>query len=1323
MNTYPSASSRCRSTRPERFSALLVCLLIVALLLPGGAGWTAQAAPPAQEAQPDRLPYNGLFDLPRQQSAAPQRATGPALTGPEYVDWSRLVFQSARNNSDWEIYAARGDGSDQVNISNHGSMDIHPRLNRGATRVVFASNRHGGYDLFTMNADGGGQNRVIDHPGDDVFPTWSPDGSRIAFQSHRDSQPQIYAVNADGSGLVRLTYHGDYDGQPAWSPDGSQIAFVRRESGGYRIWAMNADGSNQRQLSNQAYSAHPAWSPDGSQIAYDADGNGDGWQELWLMNADGSNQRQVYDLPEGNTDAWVGSWSPDGRYVAFTRISFVYYQGQWYWTSAYLDAWDSTQSWITIRLSDDGADWHPAWASTDDQAPGSRVLPQPAQSPATFTVYWTGDDTGGSGLKNFDVQIREGAGGTWTDWQADVTATSASYTGVGGRAYYFRARGRDNAGNVEAWPASHDAMTTVESNPPQTAVEALPAYSRNGLLLRWGGSDPGGSGIQSYDVQYRQGGSGAWTDWRMGVTETSAMFNGTAGVEYRFRTRARDRAQNVEPWPARADAITVLYTWAISGNVTDNRGAPVAGMTVSTTPGAFHTAPSNRDGAYAAHVATEATGYDASWSKSGYGALPNTAFPPDPDASIDVVLPPADNVVQNWGFENGNSSWQFGGNLSAGIATDVQHSGASSAFLGSGAHPFGSGPITIGSLRNWNHQAKAELDGVGVMHAIWIGEDYRVMISSRPPGSAWTAATPLEGPPANNSTSAALNVDDGDALHVAWCAVDGVQYMHKQPAGNWSASELIPGSQCDSFSFQGELISTGGGTVQLAWSPGDALRFVERSPGGHWSTTISFPTGGAFRHLISATADSADRVHLMWVASDNSPSHRNDVYYAVRNIDGSWSPTVNLSTHDTDVLTGDLVVDSQGTVHVVLIADKLWYRFKPARSEWSEPMVVSDLESSGVSLFVDNRDIVHLTWGDWGYGNLHYSVRSSRIWTSPITISPPVSMPSSTHPVLMVDSNLRAHIVWIQSINPGSQNDYSVRYSAQDERGQWSGPVTIFQNDLRHEIGRLRLYLDTGGIPHALWVSAVNGVCSSIYAGPQPVASDGEAHMTQTVQVPAAASAPTLSFLERFTTEFPSDSRLEVEIEDGGGATTVFSATNGLDGWTHQWVDLTPWAGRSVTLRFKVIEVVGGSHAWATIDEVTVGSAHPDIWVSQPAWQAALPGRTFETTLTYGNRGGVAANGGQVTLQLPAQLSFVSANPPPSATTPTLRWDVGALPAQSGPQTIRVTLQVAASAAGGSTVTTAAGITSSTTELEQANNTAQGSVFIGSVRYMPVIMR
>ena len=923
MNIHP-VSPRQHVHQPGWLAALVTCLLLVALVLPGGAIGSAQAEPVAQEPPPSRLPYDGAFDLPQQPGAAPQGESAPALTAPEVVSWSKLVFQSLRNEHDWEIYSAQGDGSNQANISNHGSTDIHPRLNRGATRVVFASNRHGGYDLFTMNPDGGGQTQIVNSAGDDVYPAWSPDGSRIVFQAYRDGQAEIYVANADGSGQTRLTTHGDYDGQPAWSPDGSQIAFVRRESGSFGIWTMNANGSNQRPLSSQPYGENPAWSPDGSQIAYDADGNGDGWQEIWLMNADGSNQREVYNPPESQTDAWVGDWSPDGRFVAFTRISFVYYQGQWYWTAGYLDAWDSANPSSTNRLSGNGADWNPDWASTDGQAPASRVLPLPVQSPAQFTVYWTGSDTGGSGLKSYDIQIREGAAGTWTNWKTNTSDTSASYTGVGGRAYYFRARARDHAGNVEAWPAAHDAMTTVEANPPETAVLALPAFSRNGLMVQWGGSDPGGSGIQSFDVQYRQG-SGAWTDWRMGVTETSASFSGTAGTEYRFRARARDRAQNLEAWPATADAATTLYSWAVTGGITDNRGAPVVGMATTTTPAAFHTAASDGDGAYAAHVSAVAASYSASWSKSGYGALPSTTFAPNPDAAIDVVLPPADNVVQNWGFESGTTAWQFGGSLTAAVTNTEKHTGAAAAFLGS------------------------------------------------PPG------------------------------------------------------------------------------------------------------------------------------------------------------------------------------DSQS--------------------------------------------------------------------------------------------------------------------------------------------------------------------------------SAGDATMSQVVQVPVAALAPTLSFLHRFGTEFLSDSRLEVAIDDGASPTVVFSANSGGDTWEHHWVDLTPWAGRSVTLRFKVIEAAGGAHAWAYIDEITVGSAHPDIWVSLPGQLAAALDRTFDTIVTYGNRGGVTASNGRVTLQLPPQLSFVSADPPPTATTPTLRWDVGALAGQSGPQTIRVTLRVAADATGGDTLTTTASIASDTAELEQANNTATGAVYVGSVLYLPVLMR
>ena len=715
-----NATKRNRSMKRPRTAIVLSTLaLIAATLMPGGAGaQPVNAAPLHQEEPTTRLPYDGVLDLPHLETNTVPPEVKAAELGPEYTNWSKLVFQSYRNTHDWEVFGARGDGSNQANLSNNGSTDMHPRLNRGATRVAFSSRRDGNYEIYVMNVDGSGQTRLTNNGADDVYPAWSPDGSKIAFQSYRDGQPEIYVMNANGSGQTRITNYADYDGQPAWSPDSSKIAFVRRLSGQYRVWVMNADGSNPQQRSGQALSQGPVWSPDGTKIAYDFDGDGDGWQEIWLMDAGGGNQSQVYQPGEGNTDTWVRSWSPDGRYVAFSRITWTYYQGQWYWTTAYLDAWDSTAPWNTIRLSNTGYDWHPGWETTDAQAPTSRVQTLPAQSPGPFTVRWTGADTGGSGFKNYDIQVKDGPNGAWSNWKTDTSDTSASYPGIGGHTYYFRSRARDNAGNLEAWPAGHDAVTTVEALAPQTSASPLPRYSRAPVLVQWGGIDPGGSGIESYDVQYRQG-DGSWNYWYEGTTETSAAFDGVAGIEYRFQVRARDKADNLEDWPTAADATTVLHTWAIAGRAVDNRGTPVTGMTITTTPAPFHSTASDMDGTYAAHVAIGVSSYAANWSKPSYGALPQTAFPPDRDADVNVVLPPADNAVQNWGFEEGNSGWQFGGTRPSTITQADRHTGTSSAFLGYAAF---SGSQYLLQAPHDARRPTLSVDPTGAVHVAW--DDY-----------------------------------------------------------------------------------------------------------------------------------------------------------------------------------------------------------------------------------------------------------------------------------------------------------------------------------------------------------------------------------------------------------------------------------------------------------------------------------------------------------------------------------------------------------------------------------------------------------------------
>ncbi len=637
----------------------LVRLLVLALIFTlVTTTLNIQAAPLPQATGPDHwVPRTrDVESLPRLPRAEKSVVTPDAVEATTIYPWSRLVFQSIRDNN-WEIYVGNDDGSGQTRLTYDSNIDVHPRLNRGATRIAFASKRTGNYEIYTMNTDGTGLTRLTSNSTDDVLPYWSPDGSKIAFQAYRDGQAEVYVMNADGSGQTRLTNSSDYDGEPAWSPDGTKIAFASRRSGSssdYHIWVMNANGSGQTQLTTQAYSEGPVWSPDGTKIAYDAAGS-DNWQNLWVVNADGSNPKVVFD-ESGYADAWVRSWSPDGRYIAFTRIYYIIENNQIYWTNAYLDAWDSTTSNI-IRLSNNGSDWRPDWQTTDAAAPSSYVRTLPVESPATFTVRWSGSDTGPSGLKNFDIQVRDGVNGTWTTWQSETTATSASYSGIGGHTYYFRSRARDNAGNVEAWPASHDALTTVETAAPVSAVETLPEFSKDQVMVNWSGYDPGGSGIQSYDVQYQDMTSGGtWTNWQMGVVTTTASFAGTIGHTYAFRSRALDRAQNQEDWPSgNGDAHTTFYFWAISGMAHTNTGSPLVGINVTTEPSAQGVIATDLNGLYSAYVITPSNTYTVSWAKPGYGSLPATTFEEPISTSMisQGTLPALGDIVTVSGLQVG----------------------------------------------------------------------------------------------------------------------------------------------------------------------------------------------------------------------------------------------------------------------------------------------------------------------------------------------------------------------------------------------------------------------------------------------------------------------------------------------------------------------------------------------------------------------------------------------------------------------------------------------------------------------------------------------
>lgn len=112
----------------------------------------------------------------------------------------------------------------------------------------------------------------------------------------------------------------EYVSDPQVSPDGEWVAYERRsndvmtDSTRSNIWLAATDGSSHRPLlSSKKNFFSPRWSPDGKRLAYLS--NKEGKPQLYIRWMDTGQTALVT-----NVTAAPGNitWSPDGKYIAFT---------------------------------------------------------------------------------------------------------------------------------------------------------------------------------------------------------------------------------------------------------------------------------------------------------------------------------------------------------------------------------------------------------------------------------------------------------------------------------------------------------------------------------------------------------------------------------------------------------------------------------------------------------------------------------------------------------------------------------------------------------------------------------------------------------------------------------------------------------------------------------------------------------------------------------------------------------------------------------------------------------------------------------------------
>ena len=617
----------------------------------------------------------------------------------------------------------------------------------------------------------------------------------------------------------------------------------------------------------------------------------------------------------------MGSWLPDSNasaipnWLSYTKVHYAIQGDDLYIAQAYVERIDINRR-VPERILGSGYDMSPDWQTMDIVPPTSKVNDLPLYSKFSgFDLSWSAQSFGLADLANFDLDYRFTSDQDWFPFTQETTETHtiAQFENPG-ETVFFRSRARDQANNLEAWPASDqgDASTTLYTWQLQglvtdnrgypfrlIPVSAEPAPLNSVSTDRDGKYSAYLASEENLELQVSQPGFGSWPVSRVAVN-SDQTFDLTLPPKNNLILNSSFEE-------------TALEGWETAGSIRPNRDGS-----------------KSHSGTYSARLG-KAYEFNAVNITNSYEISEFPEIVRDIDGQL-------------------YSIWNEYGYPSK-LVYSIQETDST------WTEP--------ASIMDYSNGTDVMVSPDGTLHVVGAtGDTNKISIdySSKPLAEEWTSPIRIIGPlpiiyPINPPS---LAVDGQGTIHVVWSENNGIIYTSKAQDTSWSTPQLI----IPSGSFP-QLAVDSSDNLHLIWIDKEEfydLFYSKKLPGGEWLPPENFTNdqAGSFGQRLAVGPD--DRVHVSWIQDDTK------VEYIERFPDGSWSNSTTLYDSIPNFpLNQTLMVSPDDYVHIVWTQydAESAYRVRYPDGVWSGKVELNQGSKSwGTNVWADNDGLGQVVWAE-----------------------------------------------------------------------------------------------------------------------------------------------------------------------------------------------------------------------------------------------------------------------------------------------------------------------------------------------------------------------